>query len=129
MPYVIKPKTVRITFEDTAYDGAQMRCRNPENMDTYWSYQRELTSEDPERIASLIREFGDTMLIDWDISEEAEDGTVTEIPANGDGMMHIPLPLMATVVKRWLEVMAQPSIPLALPSPDGSTSEATSPSS
>jgi hypothetical protein len=75
--------------------------------------------EDQEVMARL---FGQNVLMDWNL--EDDDGQ--PIPADGDGMLAIPLELTNLIVQHWVEAVSGVPAPLEAPSGDFSTLAAAS---
>jgi hypothetical protein len=103
-------KTARITFEDTDYDGAELRVRLSVTFGQFIALRESAQSEDQEGMARL---FGENVLMDWNL----EDVDGRPIPADGDGMLAIPLELTNLVVQHWVEAVA--GVPGPLPGPSG----------
>ena len=112
-------RTARITFEGTDYDGAEIRVRLSVTFAQFIALRESAQGEDQEGMARL---FGENVLMDWNL----EDADGTPIPANGDGMMALPLDLTNRVVQHWVEAVAEVPAPLAPPSGDLNTLAAAS---
>ena len=115
----IPEKTALITFEDTDYDGAEIQLRLSVSFAQFIALREAAQGEDQEGMARL---FGENVLMEWNL----EDGAGQPIPANGDGMLAIPLELTNLVVQHWVEAVSGVPAPLELPSNDFSTLEAAS---
>ena len=102
-------RTARITFEGTDYDGAEIRVRLSVTFAQFIALRESAQGEDQEGMARL---FGETVLMDWNL--EDADGNL--IPADGDGMLAIPLELTNLVVQHWVEEVAGVPSPLSEPS-------------
>ena len=79
-------KTARITFEGTDYDGAEIQLRLSVSFAQFIALRESAQGEDQEGMARL---FGQNVLMDWNL--EDDDGK--PIPADGDGMLAIPMAL------------------------------------
>ena len=112
-------KTARVTFEGTDYDGAEIQLRLSVSFAQFIALRESAMGEDQEFMARL---FGETVLMEWNL--EDEDGQ--PLPADGDGMMAIPLDLTNLVVQHWVEAVAAVPTPLEQPSGDLSTLAAAS---
>jgi len=112
-------RTARITFEGTDYDGAEIRVRLSVTFAQFIALRESAQGEDQEAMARL---FGENVLMDWNL----EDVDGTPIPANGDGMMALPLDLTNRVVQHWVEAVAEVPAPLSPPSGDLNTLAAAS---
>jgi len=112
-------KTARITFEGTAYDGAEIQVLLSVSFARFIELREAAQGEDQEGMARL---FGENVLMDWNL----EDADGNSIPANGDGMLAIPLDLTNLVVQHWVEEVAGVPSPLPPASGDISTLAAAS---
>ena len=112
-------RTARITFEGTDYDGAEIRVRLSVTFAQFIALRESAQGEDQEGMARL---FGETVLMDWNL----EDAGGNLIPADGDGMLAIPLELTNLVVQHWVEEVAGVPSPLSEPSGDIDTLAAAS---
>ena len=105
----IPERTARVTFEGTDYDGAEIKLRLSVSFAQFIALRESAQGEDQEGMARL---FGQNVLMEWNL--EDEDGL--PLPADGDGMMAIPLDLTNQIVQHWVEAVA------AVPAPLGETS-------
>ena len=112
-------KTARITFEGTDYDGAEIQLRLSVSFAQFIELRESAQGEDQEGMARL---FGQNVLMDWNL----EDADGKPIPADGDGMLAIPLELTNLVVQHWVEEVAGVPRPLPEPSADIDTLAAAS---
>jgi len=112
-------KTARITFEGTDYDGAEIRVLLSVTFGKFVALRESAQGEDQEKMARL---FGQDVLMDWNL--EDDDGT--PIPADGDGMLAIPIALTNLVVQYWVEAVAGVASPLPPASGDINTLAAAS---
>ena len=115
----IPEKTALITFEDTDYDGAEIQLRLSVSFAQFIALREAAQGEDQEGMARL---FGENVLMEWNL----EDGAGQPIPADGDGMLAIPLELTNLVVQHWVEAVAGVPAPLAETSGDINTLAAAS---
>ena len=115
----IPERTARITFEGTDYDGAEIKLKLSVSFAQFIALRESAMGEDQEFMARL---FGETVLMEWNL--EDEDGQ--SLPADGDGMMAIPMDLTNLVVQHWVEAVSGISAPLEQPSGDLSTLAAAS---
>ena len=106
-------KTARITFEGTDYDGAEIQVRLSVTFAQFIGLRESAQGEDQEGMARL---FGENVLMDWNL----EDVDGRPIPADGDGMLAIPLELTNLVVQHWVEAVA--GVPAPLPPASGDIS-------
>ena len=105
----IPERTALINFRGTDYDGAEIRVRLSVTFAQFIALRESAQGEDQEGMARL---FGETVLMDWNL--EDADGNL--IPADGDGMLAIPLELTNLVVQHWVEEVAGVPSPLSEPS-------------
>ena len=115
----IPERTALINFRGTDYDGAEIRVRLSVTFAQFIALRESAQGEDQEGMARL---FGETVLMDWNL--EDADGNL--IPADGDGMLAIPLELTNLVVQHWVEEVAGVPSPLSEPSGDIDTLAAAS---
>lgn len=107
-------RTARMTFEGTDYDGAEIQVRLSVTFSQFLSLRQTAENDDQENMARL---FGDLVLMTWNL----EDVDGNPLPATGEGMMDIPLPLTNLVLQHWVEEVTRVSGPLAEPSSDINT--------
>ena len=112
-------KTARINFDGTDYDGAEIQLRLSVTFAQFIALRESAQGEDQETMARL---FGETVLMSWNL----EDADGQPIPADGDGMLAIPLELTNLVVQHWVEAVAGVPGPLPEPSEDINTLAAAS---
>ena len=112
-------KTARITFEGTDYDGAEIRVLLSVTFGKFIALRESAQGEDQEKMARL---FGEDVLMEWNL----EDADGKSIPANGDGMLAIPMALTNLVVQHWVEEVAGVASPLPPASGDINTLAAAS---
>ena len=112
-------KTARITFEGTDYDGAEIQLRLSVSFAQFIALRESAQGEDQEGMARL---FGQNVLMDWNLEDDAGQ----PIPADGDGMLAIPLELTNLIVQHWVEAVSGVPAPLEPPSGDLSTLAAAS---
>ena len=115
----IPEKTALITFEDTDYDGAEIQLRLSVSFAQFIALREAAQGEDQEGMARL---FGENVLMEWNLEDDAGQ----PIPANGDGMLAIPLELTNLVVQHWVEAVSGVPAPLVGTSGDISTLAAAS---
>jgi len=112
-------KTARVTFAGTDYDGAEIQVLLSVSFGQFIDLREAAQGEDQEGMARL---FGENVLMAWNL----EDRDGKPIPANGDGMLAIPLALTNLVVQHWVEAVAGVPAPLSETSADLSTLAAAS---
>ena len=112
-------RTALINFEGTDYDGAEIRVRLSVSFAQFIALRESAQGEDQEGMARL---FGQNVLMDWNLEDDAGQ----PIPADGDGMLAIPLELTNLIVQHWVEEVAGVPAPLSETSGDLSTLAAAS---
>jgi hypothetical protein len=112
-------KTARITFEGTDYDGAVIQLRLSVTFAQFIELRESAQGEDQEGMARL---FGQNVLMEWNLDDD--DGE--PIPADGEGMLAIPLELTNLIVQHWVEAVTGVPAPLVETSGDISTLAAAS---
>ena len=115
----IPDRTAHIQFEDTDYDGAEVWIRLNVSFGRYLELREASETGDQ---AVMTRIFGDNMLQRWNV----EDDEGNPIPANGEGMLQIPLDFATLIITQWVDTVSDVPDPLELPSGDLSTLEAAS---
>ena len=112
-------RTALINFQGTDYDGAEIQIRLSVTFAQFIELRESAQGEDQEGMARL---FGQNVLMDWNL----EDADGKPIPADGDGMLAIPLELTNLIVQHWVEAVSGVPAPLEPPSGDLSTLAAAS---
>ena len=112
-------RTARMTFDGTDYAGAEIQVLLSVSFARFIELREAAQGEDQEGMARL---FGQNILMEWNL----EDTDGESIPADGDGMLAIPLALTNLIVQHWVEEVAGVSAPLVEPSGDLDTLAAAS---
>ncbi len=115
----IPDQTAHITFSGTDYDGAEIWVRLNVSFAHYIALREAAEGDDQAKMAEL---FGSEVLMEWNL----EDASGEPVPANGDGMLQIPLSLARLIVQHWIEAVSAVPVPLEPPSGDFSTLAAAS---
>lgn len=108
--------TFLLKFTESAYEGAEVRCRRRVAMGVVMEMER--LADEQKGISVLLGMFAEQALIDWNV----ETAIGEPLPANVDGLKTISVEFAMLIIKTWLEAVATISAPLASPSPNGSTS-------
>ena len=108
-----------MTFDGTDYAGAEIQVLLSVSFARFIELREAAQGEDQEGMARL---FGEHILMEWNL----EDTDGESIPADGDGMLAIPLALTNLIVQHWVEEVAGVSAPLVEPSGDLNTLAAAS---
>ena len=112
-------RTAKINFEGTDYDGAEIQLRLSVSFAQFIALRESAQGDDQESMARL---FGQNVLMDWNL----EDADGKPIPADGDGMLAIPLELTNLIVQHWVEAVSGVPAPLEPQSSDFSTLQGAS---
>jgi hypothetical protein len=115
----IPDQTAHLTFSGTDYDGAEIWVRLNVSFRHYIALREAAEGDDQAKMAAL---FGGDVLMSWNLEDDAGQ----PIPANGEGMLEIPLSLAMLVVQHWVEAVSGVSSPLPEKSEDISTLAAAS---
>ena len=103
--FQIPDKIAVISFENTDYDGGEVRAKLNVNMAYFTEIQRAVGESDSMKMAEL---FGDQALISWNL--ETSDGD--PIPADAEGMKQIPVELVNLIIGFWAAEVANIPDPL-----------------
>ena len=101
----IPDQTAHLTFSGTDYDGAEIWVRLNVSFRHYIALREAAEGDDQAKMAAL---FGGDVLMSWNLEDDAGQ----PIPANGEGMLEIPLSLAMLVVQHWVEAVSGVSSPL-----------------
>ena len=115
----IPDQTAHLTFSGTDYDGAEIWVRLNVSFRHYIALREAAEGDDQARMAAL---FGGDVLMEWNLEDDAGQ----PIPANGEGMLEIPLSLAMLVVQHWVEAVSGVASPLPEKSEDISMLQAAS---
>jgi hypothetical protein len=115
----IPDQTAHITFSGTDYDGAEIWVRLNVSFAHYIALREAAEGDDQAKMAEL---FGSEVLMEWNL----EDASGEPVPANGAGMLQIPLSLAMLIVQHWIEAVSGVPVPLEAPSADFSALAAAS---
>ena len=107
----IPDQTAHLTFSGTDYDGAEIWVRLNVSFRHYIALREAAEGDDQAKMAAL---FGGDVLMSWNLEDDAGQ----PIPANGEGMLEIPLSLAMLVVQHWVEAVSGVSSPLPETSED-----------
>ena len=115
----IPDQTAHLTFSGTDYDGAEIWVRLNVSFRHYIALREAAEGDDQAKMAAL---FGGDVLMSWNLEDDAGQ----PIPANGEGMLEIPLSLAMLVVQHWVEAVSGVASPLPEKSEDISMLQAAS---
>ncbi len=118
--YQLPKTTLTLNFKDTIFDGAEVKLKTEVSMQFLLNMQKATTSDDTEEVIAAFWEFGDKVLIEWNI----HDADGIPIPATGQGILEVEaLGFVQKLVSEWAEAVVQPPAPLPPRSSDGTTGE------
>ena len=100
------PEKFGLVHGEGDYAGFEARVRlAPIPLSLSLSFQTRLASEDHTAILEAIREFGDTVLISWNVAVAAGP-----VPADGAGLLSQDFALTMALVKGWSEALTLPPL-------------------
>lgn len=115
MGFEVKRTTTVLDFSGTDLDGAEVRC-NSVSMDVFFDFARMQELEEVRDVQAMLRRFGDEVVASWNLEL---DGAA--VPANGDGIMQLPLETAKTLLVSWTKAVSTVPAPLAGASGNGSS--------
>ena len=101
----IPDQTAHITFSGTDYDGAEIWVKLNVSFAHYIALREAAEGDNQAKMAEL---FGSEVLMEWNL----EDASGEPVPANGAGMLQIPLSLAMLIVQHWIEAVSAVPVPL-----------------
>lgn len=110
--FEVPQRVARLEFEQ--YPGLYVRASLDISMGAFFSFQRLVAAQDPEKIEEAMRRFGDEVLIETNITVQGE-----AITANGDGFLRLPAAFGMEIITAWSEAVQNVSGPLAEQSKNG----------
>lgn len=117
------PKTTgRLVFTDD-YEGVEVAVLLSIPFGRFLEFQalHDIKSLDVEDVKAMFMAFADLALLEWNLT--TDEGQA--VPATGEGMMEIPMPLAMQVITSWANTVTEVDDPKA--SPDGEPSQEESP--
>lgn len=123
----VRRKVYELRFGPAELEGLVVRMR-PCDIDTMLEVRTLLL---PDRVvpreqaaAEMLRavEIVAQHLVDWNLENEAQDGTQTPVPATDDGVRAQDRALLAEILGAWQDAVEGVAAPLPQPSPSGGTS-------
>lgn len=119
----LKRKTITLAFADGDWQGAKVVClgKVPASMvldfmafaDRKTGNLSDLTQGEQETVTGLLRTFGDTLLLEWDLIDESG----APIPATADGLLkNLDLEECLYLIGAWMEgIRVAATAPLGKP--------------
>ncbi len=121
MPYQLPVTTITLNFTNTIFDGAEVKLKGDVSTGFVIRMESLAKSGNVEQGSIGMTEFGDKVLIEWNLHDEYEK----PIPATGQGMLDISAKFAGEILHQWVEAVTQPSAPLSPRSSVGTTGEPT----
>ena len=112
-------QTARLKFEGD-FEGAEVSCTLEVPIRRAFEYgrlakEREAGEVDIEGQETLLRDWGDNILIEWNLLDD--EGA--PIPATGEGMLAVTLRFALALFGAWTASLGVVPAPFAEPSPNG----------
>ena len=106
-------------MSDTDLAGATVVVRLDASMEKFIEMSRiaDVDEVSMEGVMDLARQFGDELIMEWDLMEDNDEET--PIPANGNGMVMLPLRLAMIIIGAWTAKMQAVPAPLVSGSQNG----------
>lgn len=106
--YEVPRRTLRLVFEGSEYEGAEVVCRLDVPLSLFFDFQRmAVQSDDPEVTEQAFRRFGDEVLAEWNLTEDGQP-----VPATADGFLHQAPAFAMLILSKWIENVGQSPAPL-----------------
>lgn len=102
-----KSKTYKLVFDDPDFDGLEVRTKGA-SIGTLLEITRltqEAASNDDQKVRALLDKFA-SVLVSWNLEDEADDGTRTPVPATLDGLLAQDQQFVEALVTGWLEAVS-----------------------
>jgi len=116
----VPEKTVTLRFEESEYEGAEVRVRLNVSLQAFWDFLDLLESD----LKAAISLFGERWLAEWNLDYGPEGGELEgqPIPATATGMATCDRDFAIAVLRAWIDAVRNPPAPLGPTSASGSTS-------
>ena len=121
MAFVLKRKTVTLTFDEGELAGLEVVCDASVSVETMLFFQRLATNVDVAGAAEAFHRFGDEILMEWNLEIEG----LGAIAPTGDGFLSLPMAICMEILNRWGEAIGGVAAPLGAPSSNGKRSAAS----
>ena len=118
--FQVPKRSLTFGLEGEEYVGAEITASDDISLGEYLRMKDTLTGG--EGLLELAEQFGDKHLQGWNLVDQDSH----PIPANGEGMLSLPLFVSIRIVSAWLSALVEAPIPLEAPSNVGSTLAAAS---
>jgi len=101
---------LRLRFEDGEWAGAEVVCVADAPFGVLLKFEkwREMADPDSEEIAGIMRQFGDDILIEWNLTHKGEPRIAT-----GEGFLGLGMVAQLKIIGAWLQGIGQMATPLA----------------
>ena len=113
--FQVPKRSLTFGIEGEEYAGAEVTASDDISLGEYLHIRNTLTAG--EGLLELVQQFGDKHLQGWNLV----DWDSQPVPANGEGMLALPLFLAIRIVNSWLVTLVEVPAPLDLPSNVGDT--------
>lgn len=104
MSFELPDQTVTLTFEGTAFEGAEATARVNVSMEQFMKLDE---IEGQEGVPGMVRYFGQHLLQSWNVTMNKKP-----VPATADGMAKVSLVFALMIVQQWREAITSPNGPL-----------------
>jgi len=101
-----EPEQFAIIRGEDDYAGLEVRVRLNISLGFVFGIQRRMVSEIQGEPEEAMREFGDAVLMEWNV--EGRDGQ--PLPANGEGVLQGSVILLTTIIGAWVEAVKNPPL-------------------
>lgn len=123
-PRKIAVRDSRVTlsdeFEGTEIEGAEIVCVGRYRLGRILPFARMTESGDLADAETALRQFGDEVLVEWNLTDE----TGADLAATADGFLSLPMDLCLLIVNAWFARVTAVAAPLGQPSRNGALSGA-----
>lgn len=103
--FQLPARTVVFKFENTDYEGAEVKARLDVPLSMFLQIQDAI---DSEKALDVFTPFGDMVLESWNIVDRNEE----PIPADGKGMLEITVPFATLLMSEWAKAVGELPAPL-----------------
>ena len=114
MGFRVSERTATVVGQDD-YEGFIATVRiSPIPMAFAFEMQARMQSRDADTVQNAFREFGERVLIEWNLEGEAGP-----IPATGEGILQADQGVVGAMIKGWAEATKEPPLVNAGPPSNG----------
>lgn len=116
MAYEIGEDTVLLVFEESQYEGLEVRCVAA-TMGDYLKYLGIDRIKNASELAVLLQSWGDDILVSWNMTKRGKP-----IAADGEGVKQAHMMTVLRAIGAWLRSIQEVPDPLDSPSKNGRSS-------